>query len=447
MNAREVALAVVRDVFPAPGDAVAARTAQEALDYRARKANLDPRDRAFATELAYGSIKMRRALDWYLRTFVGGRTQPLPIVISEIVRLAAYELVYTQADEHATVFEFVNLAKRHGHRGLANLVNAVLRTFLRERPADPQRDAFTSDVEYLGTRYSLPSWIVRQWIATFGDGAEAVCAAVNAPATAAVTVNTVMGTREGAEEALLERGVTTRPSAFVEESLVVAGAQTGGVRAAEAGANGAWWVQSESSAMPVAVLNPQLGEAALDVCSGRGNKALQIAARLGAGGSLTCIERDAKKASMLVERLETGGFAAATVIGDATTELLAPGQRFDRVLLDAPCSGIGVIGRHPEARWKKLETDGERLSATQRALLEQSALHVHPGGTLVYAVCSTDPRETTGVVAAFLARNNFERGLLPAVFESFLTAENDLIVPPGIEGRDGFFIARLERRP
>ncbi|MBV9333809.1 MAG: 16S rRNA (cytosine(967)-C(5))-methyltransferase RsmB, partial [Candidatus Eremiobacteraeota bacterium] len=165
MNARELALAVVRDVFPAHGSHAVERTAQAAFDYRARRSTLDQRDRAFAAELAYGAIKMRRALDWHLDPFI---THPgLPQVVREILRLAAYELVYTRADVHATVFEFVNLAKRFSHRGLANLVNAVLRSLLRATPEEPQRDSFPSDDEYLATRYSLPTWLVRQWRSVF----------------------------------------------------------------------------------------------------------------------------------------------------------------------------------------------------------------------------------------------------------------------------------------
>ncbi len=130
--------------------------------------------------------------------------------------------------------------------------------------------------------------------------------------------------------------------------------------------------------MPVDVLGPQPDETILDVCSGRGNKALQIGARLAPGGNLVCIERDARKVATLTQRLEEAGMTAGIVTGDATAELLLPDQLFDRVLLDAPCSGIGVVGRHPEARWKKQGSDGERLAVTQRALLESAARHVHP---------------------------------------------------------------------
>ncbi|HEY2554844.1 MAG TPA: transcription antitermination factor NusB [Candidatus Cybelea sp.] len=435
MGARELALRVVRDVFV---DGGTARTAHAAFDYRVRRGGLNERDVAFAAELAYGAIKMRRALDFYL----AGRVKTIPAVIHEILRLAIYELVYTRADEYATVFEFVNLAKRFGHRGLANLVNAVLRGFLRDRPAAPQRDAFASEDDYLATRYSLPTWLVRQWGSLFGARLEEICAAVDEPAKSAIVVNALRGNAEDAATSLRAAGVETTPSRIVAEALLV---ERG--RPSELRDDGRWWQQSESSAMPVDILNPQPGEAILDVCSGRGNKALQIGGRLRREGTLCCIERDERKAELLEQRLARAEVIAAILTGDATQALLPPGRRFDRALIDAPCSGTGIVGRQPEARWKKQHTDGERLASTQRALLEQTARHVYPGGALVYAVCSLDPRETTEVIDWFLTRENFERGLIPVTYEGLLTEAGDVLVPPGLDGRDGFYIARLERRP
>jgi 16S rRNA (cytosine967-C5)-methyltransferase len=444
LNAREVALHAVRDVFPAPGSHAPERGAQEALEYRVQKAALDARDRAFATELTYGAIKMRRALDWYLEPLIGKRADPLPPAIHEILRLAVYEIVYTRADEHATVFEFVNLAKRHGHRGVANLVNAVLRSFLRNPVPEIVRENFKSDDDYVGTRYSLPTWLVRQWRATFGADLEAICVGVNQPQRTAVTINALRETPHDALERLNGAGAKPSQSPIVAESLLVENAAY--VSRYEASAKGAWWIQSESSAMPVDVLNPQPEESILDVCSGRGNKALQLGARMAGEGSLLCIEREPRKAAVLEARLEEAGIVAGVVIGDASAELLSPDQRFDRVLVDAPCSGIGVVGRHPEARWKKQPGDGERLALTQRAILDRVGPVVHSGGALVYAVCSTDPRETIEVVDWFTSRHNFERGIIPASYEPLLTQTGDVLVPPGVNGRDGFFIARLERR-
>jgi 16S rRNA (cytosine967-C5)-methyltransferase len=441
VTARELALAVVRDVFPAPQSRAIERGAQASFDYRVRRAPLSDRDRAFAAELAYGAIKMRRALDWYLDPFIGDRAVAMPSAIREILRLAIYELSYTRADQYATVFEFVNLAKQHAHRGLANLVNAVLRSFLRAEPAAPQRELFENDDDYIATRYSLPTWLVRQWREVFGEQLETICAAVNEPAASAIVVNSLKTTSAAAAEHLSARGIDTRPSSVVPEVLLI---EHGIV--ARVDGEGAWWTQSESSAMPVDVLAPQPEEAILDVCSGRGNKALQIGARLAGEGTLLCIERDARKVAALERRLEETGVIAGIVTGDASAEILGHDSRFDRVLVDAPCSGVGVVGRHPEARWKKQGTDGERLALTQRALLEQMARHIYPGGALVYAACSTDPRETTEVIDWFLARQNFERGLIPSAYEALLTPHGDVLVPPGLHGRDGFYVARLERR-
>lgn len=439
MNAREVALQVIRDVFPQNG--APERGAQEALDYRATKAGLDARDRAFATELSYGAIKMRRALDWYLAPYIGNRDEPLNPIVNEILRLGIFEIVYTRPDVHATVFETVNVAKHHGHRGIANLVNAVLRSFLRDEPAPPQREDFEQEDDFLGTKFSLPSWMVRMWRGTFGDRVEEICAGVNGPQRSAITVNTLKTEPHRLAESI---SVKTTPSAFVPESLLLAEASF--ARRNESNAAGAWWTQSESSAMPVDILNPQPEEAILDVCSGRGNKALQIGARLAGAGSEMCIELDSRKGDVLMKRLEEAGIGAAVVVGNAADDIVPSGSRFDRVLIDAPCSGAGIIGRHPEARWKKQPGDGERLGLTQRAILDRIAPLVHEGGALVYAVCSTDPRETIEVVEWFRARHNFERGLIPSRYEPLLTDDGDVLIAPGIEGRDGFFIARLERR-
>jgi 16S rRNA (cytosine967-C5)-methyltransferase len=443
MTAREVALQVVRDVFPPPGAHQNERGAQEALDYRLEKSELDARDRAFATHLAFGAVKMRRTLDWYLQPYVGARDKALPPVIGEILRLAVYEIRFTSAQPHATVSQWVGLAKRYGHRGTAGLVNAVLRGFLRDNPAAPQRADFETEDDYLGTAFSYPTWLVRQWRSVFGsDRLESILEACNAPAQVAVAVNRAKSTRENVIAWFGEHGLPASASELAEDGVLIGDGAL--ARRAEREAGGAWWVQSESSASVVDVLNPQPGESIADACSGRGSKALQSAARLGGDGTLICIERDKRKAAALERRAQDAGLGVAMIVGDATAPILQ--QQFDRILIDAPCSGIGVVGRHPEARWRKRPDDGERLAFTQRALLEALAPHVYEGGAIVYAVCSTDPRETTEVIDWFARTHNVQRGLIPARFAEFETENGDVLIPPGLGGRDGFFVARLERR-
>ena len=440
MSARRVSLAVVRDVFNL--EPAQRRSAQESLNYHLRKGELEPRDRRFATELAYGAIKMRRLTEWYLKPYTGKRDKALPPVISEILHLAIYELLFMRSPEHAVVSEYVGLAKLFGHRGTAGLVNAVLRGFLRDKPPAPDPTQFEDHDDFLGTKHSFPTWIVKQWRARFGEEQlETMLEGVNAPARTAVSVNTLRTDLEAVEKTFADQGVQTTRSRFIEDTLLL---QSGAyAQSHEGDAAGAWVVHSESAAMPVDVMNPHAGENVLDICSGRGNKALQEGARLAGEGHLTCVEKDSRKAALLQERLHAGGIAAAVVVGDATQPVLS--EQFDRVILDAPCSGTGTLGRHPEARWRKRVEDGGRLAELQADLLEQAARNLLPGGVLVYAVCSTDPRESDEVVDAFLVRSNFTRGLIPGRYEELLNQAGDVVVAPGIEGRDGFYIARLER--
>lgn len=438
MTAREVAFQTIRDVFPFDGSP--GRGAQEALEYRAAKEKLDARDRAFCTHLVFGTIKMRRALDWYLAPYIGQRGKALPPAIAEILRLGFFELLFSAAADHAVVSQWVNAAKRHGHRGTAGLVNAVLRGCQRDRPRPPQREDFENEDEYLGTLHSYPTWIVRQWRSVFGSRLEDLLKACNEPAQAAVTVNRKRQSRDELQKRFAESGISARASALSEDSLLLEGGAAAAADREEPG----WWLQSESSAIVVDVLNPHNGEKIADACSGRGNKALQIAARLDEGEGPFCIDRDRRKIQTLERRAQDQGLTVTAIAGDAIATPLP--QRVDRVLIDAPCSGLGVLGRHPEARWRKRPDDGERLALTQRALLDALLPQLFDGGAIVYAVCSTDPRETTEVIEACLRAHNVERGLIPARFAELQNAQGDVLVPPGLQGRDGFYIARLERR-
>jgi 16S rRNA (cytosine967-C5)-methyltransferase len=320
------------------------------------------------------------------------------------------------------------------------LVNAVFRGCLRDRPTPPQPTDFENEDEYLGTLYSYPTWIVRQWRGVFGAQLEDLLKACNEPARAAVTANRKRQSREELQARFGGRGIGTQLSALSADSLLLEN------RAAVAGDRdeSGWWLQSESSAMVVDVLNPQGAEKVVDACSGRGNKALQIAARLDEGNSLLCVDRERRKIETLEHRAKNEGLNVTAIAGDATAPLLP--QRVDRVLIDAPCSGLGVLGRHPEARWRKHPDDGERLALTQRALLDALVPQVFDGGAIVYAVCSTDPRETTDVIEHCLRAHNVERGLIPAHLAELQTAQGDVLVPPGLHGRDGFYVARLECR-
>lgn len=437
-GAREVALRAIRDVF-GPSH----RGAREALDYRARRAQLDARDRAFATELAYGAIKMRRLLDWYLAPYVGARKDDLPGPIAEVLRLGAYQLrLMGGVQPHAAVNESVSLARRVGHRGTAGLVNAVLRR-LAEDGREPQPAEFSSPLDYLATRWSLPTWIVAHWERRFGDDVlQAIVEGVDAPALVSLRVDSRRLSREAALARLLEAGIAAHPSALAGD---VVNLETGGPEGL-IDAHDDWTLQSESAATAVDVLDPQPGETVIDLCSGRGNKTLALAQRMRDDGRIEAVELDARKCGVAREALAAAGLRSAIVLeGDAR---VPRETRADAVLLDAPCSGLGILGRHPEARWRKSPEDPERLAADQRAMLSAAAAAVRPGGRIVYSVCTTDVREGEEVVDALLAeRPDVARAAFPARYAPYVRASGDVLIAPGIERRDGFFVAALTRRP
>jgi len=439
-SARNVAFAVIRDVFGPE-----ARGAAESLDRHLRKSSLDPRDRAFVTELAYGTIERRRWLDWQLEPYLGARAAKLPQMIAEILRLGTYQLRAMRVHEYAAVSESVQLARRFGHPGTAGLVNAVLRRVSTD-PERPVTEAdFASADDLLGTRASLPTWIVRMWRERFGDAQlQAILDGVNRPAATGLSIDRRKTTRDATIARLAEYGIGAVPSAFAADAIVLTAAvPTPALR--EALGDRAE-LHSEAACFPVDLLDPQPGERILEACSGRGNKTLQLASAIGDRGTIVSIDTDARKISRAQARLAEAGVSSVTLrTGDASA--LDGSETFDAILVDAPCSGLGIIGRQPEARWRKSPDDGARLAPAQRALIDAAARALAPGGRLVYAVCSTDPREGEGVIDPFLAAHpDLERAALPERYAPLATPAGDVLVAPGIEGRDGFFIAVMRRR-
>jgi 16S rRNA (cytosine967-C5)-methyltransferase len=439
-SARNVAFAVIRDVFGPEG-----RGAAESLDRHLRRSSLDARDRAFVTELAYGTIERRRWLDWQLAPYLGARAAKLPQMIAEILRLGTYQLRAMRVHEYAAVSESVQLARRFGHPGTAGLVNAVLRRVSTD-PERPVGDAdFDSPDDVRGTRASLPTWLVRQWRERFGDERlTAILDGVNAPAATGLSIDRRRTTPDEAIALLAEHGIGAQPSPFAADAIVVTGNVPTPLLQTALGDRAE--LHAEAACFPVDLLDPQSGERILDLCSGRGNKTLQLASAIGDRGTIVAVDTDPRKIERARARLAAAGVTSVELrTADATA--LDGSETFDAILVDAPCSGVGIIGRQPEARWRKSPADGARLAPQQRELLDAAARALAAGGRLVYAVCSTDPREGEGVLEPFLAAHpDIERTPPPARYTPFVTSGGDVLVPPGIDGRDGFFIAVMRRR-
>jgi 16S rRNA (cytosine967-C5)-methyltransferase len=438
-SARNVAFAVIKDVFGPDR-----RGAAESLDRHLRRSNLEARDRGFVTELAYGTIERRRWLDFQLAPYLGAKAATLPVMIAEILRMGTYQLRAMRVHDYAAVSESVQLARRYGHAGTAGLVNAVLRRVSEDPERAVDSVAFPDADDRLGTQYSLPTWVVRMWRERFGDERlEAILAGVDAPSATGLAVDRRRASRDEVIARLADHGIPAHASPVALDAIVVDG--TVPTPALQEALGDRAIVHAEAACFPVDLLDPQAGERILDACSGRGNKTLQLASATRDGATIVAVDDDERKCTSARGRLAAAGVTSVDVrCADATA--LDPAETYDAIVVDAPCSGLGILGRQPEARWRKEPGDGERLAPAQRAILDAAAVVLRPGGRLVYAVCSTDPREAEGVIEPFLAAHpDVARAPLPARYAPFATSAGDVLVPPGIDGRDGFYIAVLHR--
>jgi len=424
--------------------------AAEHLDRALRGADLGPADRAFATELAYGTLKMRRSLEWSVSRFVTRPFAQLEPRLRWILLLGAYQLLYLdRVPVHSAVDESVTLARTGGHKGVAGLANAVLRKLALEKPIPPAPTP-EGGAQALGLHASLPDWIAAHLIDRFGfDDAVRSAQGMNGPPARALRLDLGRGSAHDFIARLTTGGAQAGPGRYgIPECVVIERLGDGrAVRDAIESGQARW--QSEESQLAVHLLDPRPGDAVLDACSGRGVKTTMIADRLEGEGAVWCVEDDEKKVAALSKAVAGERSRIVHVVrADARAEY--PEQipdAFDKALVDAPCSGLGVLGRQPDARWRKRETDPTRFASVQAAVLSRAAGRVRSGGRLMYVTCSTHPVEDEAIADAFLASHAQWRAREITVPDSPAIrklGEYALSVP-GVNGADGFFYASFVR--
>jgi 16S rRNA (cytosine967-C5)-methyltransferase len=412
--------------------------AREALDLQLRRARLSAPDRSLATELVYGVTRRRLSLDHEIDRLTAGRR--LEAALRAALRLGLYQLRHLgRVPSYAVLNETVELARRYGHEGTARLANAVLRRALAEGPPEPPSLAVAS---------SHPEWLVRRWVERLGEEeARALLEADNAVPPAAVRVNRLRTSPEALARALAAEGAKVRPGRWCPEALhVVSGPPPSELKAFR---RGMFTIQGEASMLAALALDPRPGELVLDVAAAPGGKATHVAERMGDRGQVVANEVEPRRARQVEAAVRRLGLRSVAIRqGDARTLPEAFAGRCDRVLADLPCSGLGVLARRPDLRWRKVEPDLPRLGALQAELLDAAAACVRPGGALLFSTCSTEPEEGEEVVRAFLAGHpEFEASPLgPRLPPGLDGAGPTLRLWPHRHGTDGFFLARFERR-
>jgi 16S rRNA (cytosine967-C5)-methyltransferase len=439
-NPREAALRILQ--------AVDTRSAfsDRMLDgaHAAARGGPDPRDLGLMHELVKGTLRWRGRVDWALdpRVHIGlDKVQPW---IKNVLRMGAYQILFLdRIPPHAAVDESVKLAHKYGHPGTAGLVNSVLRRLADEK--DTIEVPNGDDTASLAVWGSHPSWLVERWLARFGvEATRALLLANNRAVPVGLRVNRLRGTREQLIERLALEGVTASPAKHSPDLLWVEGHHAPGSLAAFR--EGWCTVQDESECLVGRLVAPQPHERLLDLCAAPGGKCTHLAEMMGDEGEVWAMERDPARAASLehtVARLAT--HCVHVVRGDGRTYTFP--MPFDRVLVDAPCSGLGVIGRRADARWRKGPDTLREMPPIQLDLLAAGGRRARPGGVLVYSVCSFEPEETVAVVERFLRQSpsfvlESAAGLVP---DEVVDENGFMQLLPHVHGCDGAFAARFRR--
>ncbi len=438
MSARDTALRVLS------AGRTASAWADASLKAQLQRDGLSGAEAALATRMVYGVLQNRALLDFYLGAYCTQKVGHLQPPLADILRLGAYQILFLdKVPDRAAVNESVELAKRNKRGQAAGLVNAVLRKVSLNKdtlPPIPRRD----EAQYLSVRYSHPKWLVKRLLTLLGrEEAEAFLAADNGIVPLTVQVNTLKTTAEDLAAELTAAGVTAAPHPWVPDCLELSG--SGDLTALEAFQTGKFFVQDPAAKLVSLISAPKKGQRVIDVCAAPGGKSFGAAIAMEDRGEVLACDLHENKLS----RIEAG---AARLGLKSIWDFAADGTVFrpewaesaDVVLVDAPCSGLGIIRKKPDIRYKSPD-DLFTLTVAQSTILENAARYVKPGGTLIYSTCTILPEENGQVVDGFLSGHpefSRETFTLPAPMGE---QPGELTLWPHRHGTDGFYICRLRR--
>lgn len=406
-----------------------------------------PLDRGLLTELVYGSLRMRGRLDWIVGQLYRGDASALETAVRNILRTGLYQLLFAdRIPPFAAVNEAVRIA-RDLSPSASGLINAILRNALRKKEAITWPDMAKAPEKAIAALHSHPHWLVRRLLAQFDtEETIALCRANNTIPPLTIRVNTLRTSREQALAALAKEGIAAEPTLFSADGIILT-SPAAGLRKTPPYTEGLIRIQDEASQLIGRIVAPKPGKRVLDLCAGSGGKTLHLAALMGNRGRIVALDLHSERLRMLREEAgRLGVTIAETRTADAATALESFDSLFDRVLLDAPCSGLGTLRRNPEIRWRLAPADINGCMRTQQLLLKNAAECLRPGGRLVYSVCAVAPEENEIVVDDFL-RNHSDFRLIPPenIPPALIDAQGYFRTSPHLQGMDGFFAALLVR--
>jgi 16S rRNA (cytosine967-C5)-methyltransferase len=421
-------------------------------------ANIKPADAALATELTLGVLRQRRLLDFLLERQLRKPVEKLDLPVALALRLGAYQLRFLERiPARAAVNESVDLVKKARKSSAASLVNAVLRRVAEQSKSAVEKflPANIAQAERLALLHSHPTWMVERWLARLGEARTVALVGANNRAPRLSCVLNEQAQRQEVFGALEREGLRVEPGTLLRDAFAASG---GSVSRTEEFRAGRVAIQDEASQAIPLLLGVRPGNRVLDLCAAPGGKTPTLARAAGNGGVVVACDLHAHRLRAMAAQFARLGLSNARLAQVDATESLPFGARFDRILVDAPCSGTGTLARHPEMRWRlRLEQFAE-FHALQARMLRNALTHLAPGGRLVYSTCSIEREENEGVVAEVLHSTKSVRRVPAGEMADTLTPYLARGVPasalfddagqfhtlPGQQQTDGFFAAALE---
>lgn len=441
---RQVAFLTLRDIYRRSA------YADVTLDKRLDRVQLRASDRSLATELVYGCVRKQRSLDALIDGLATKKAEQQPPDLRIILQIGLYQLRYLdRVPDAAAVNTTVDLAKANRLSGLAGFVNGVLRRYSRLQQTEAEvLELPDHPVKRLGITYSYPDWIIENWLQQIGLAeTEKLCQALDRSPSLHLRVNALKTTRTALESIFGERGIAVEPiSPFPQCLKLTEGA--GDITQLPGFPEGWWTVQDSSAQLATYLLDPQPGETIVDACAAPGGKTTHIAELMGDVGTIWACDRTESRLKKVRQNVDRLGLQSVQIHpGDSRNFPQFIGE-CDRVLLDAPCSGLGTLHRRADLRWRQTPETAKELVILQRELLESAATWVKPGGILVYATCTLHPPENQEQIQGFLDRHpqwHLDPPLPGSFPHIFATSQGWIEIWPHRHAMDGFFMARLRR--
>jgi 16S rRNA (cytosine967-C5)-methyltransferase len=409
--------------------------------------NLTPQDRRLTTELVYGVTRRQRTLDALIDRFARQPARKQPPDLRLILQLGIYQICFLDLiPPSAAVNTSVDLAKQNKLEGLAGLVNAILRAISTAHQNDTLRSCLEG--QGLGVKHSFPDWLIELWQNEFGtDETEKLCQWFNRSPHIDLRVNRLRSHPDTVLSAFAEAGIIATPLPHIPYALRLP--QGAGAIADLPGYKEGWWsVQDASAQLAALLLDPQPHEVIIDACAAPGGKTTHIAELMGNTGTIWACDRYAQRLKKLQQNCDRLGLTNIKIRDGDSREFADFENSCDRVLLDVPCSGLGTLHRHADARWRQQPDEPEELHKIQMELLERASTWVKSSGSIVYSTCTLHPVENELVIQEFLAEHpNWRLGEVepthPAA--SFITSEQWIEVIPHHHDMDGFFMVKLRK--